>query len=113
MPGFFLFARRTHGHGRKQPARSCKAANGRYTDNNFARYQIRWPLTGRSCKHLNCLLRTAQSVGYFIQSVLQGSFIFAKAQQSPEVVRENLVHLRRYLRVLFGNSRNTHRKEKS
>jgi TetR/AcrR family transcriptional regulator, transcriptional repressor for nem operon len=55
----------------------------------------------------------AESVGYFIQSVLQGSFIFAKAKQSPEVVRENLVHLRRYLRVLFGKSRNTHRKEKS
>ena len=50
--------------------------------------------------------------GYFIQSVLQGSFIFAKAKQSPEVARENLAHLRRYLRALFNKPRTTHRKEK-
>jgi TetR/AcrR family transcriptional repressor of nem operon len=43
-----------------------------------------------------------QSVGYFIQSVLQGAFIFAKARQSPETVRESLDHLRRYLEMLFG-----------
>ena len=45
---------------------------------------------------------SAESVGYFIQSTLQGSFIFAKAKQSPEVVRENLEHLRRYLTSLFA-----------
>jgi TetR/AcrR family transcriptional regulator, transcriptional repressor for nem operon len=44
---------------------------------------------------------TAESVGYFIQSVLQGSFIFAKAQGGPEVIRQNLSHLERYLRSLF------------
>jgi TetR/AcrR family transcriptional repressor of nem operon len=44
---------------------------------------------------------SAESVGYFIQAVLQGSFIFAKAKQSPDVVRENLEHVRRYLGVLF------------
>jgi TetR/AcrR family transcriptional repressor of nem operon len=44
---------------------------------------------------------TAESVGYFIQTVLQGSFIFAKAKQGPEVVRGNLDHLRRYLNSLF------------
>lgn len=45
---------------------------------------------------------SAESVGYFIQTVLQGSFIFAKARQGPEIIRENLDHLRRYLFVLFG-----------
>jgi TetR/AcrR family transcriptional repressor of nem operon len=44
---------------------------------------------------------SAESVGNFIQAVLQGSFILAKAKQGPEVVRENLEHLRRTLRVLF------------
>lgn len=44
---------------------------------------------------------SAESVGSFIQSVLQGSFIFAKARQGPEIIRENLEHLRRYLRVLL------------
>jgi len=47
-----------------------------------------------------------ESVGYFIQAVLQGSFIFAKAHQGPDVVRANLEHLRRYLLVLF--KRNNH-----
>lgn len=45
---------------------------------------------------------TAESLGYYIQSVLQGSFIFAKAQYDPEVIREALRHLRRYVCQLFG-----------
>jgi len=45
---------------------------------------------------------SAESVGYFIQSVLQGAFIFAKAKQGPEVARECLAHLRRYLAALFA-----------
>jgi TetR/AcrR family transcriptional repressor of nem operon len=55
---------------------------------------------------------SAESVGYFIQSVLQGAFIFAKAKQGPEVVRESLVHLRRYLGLIFNQPRNNRRKEK-
>ncbi len=46
---------------------------------------------------------TAESVGYFIQAVLQGSFIFAKAKQNAEVARGNLAHLRRYLESLLGS----------
>jgi TetR/AcrR family transcriptional repressor of nem operon len=49
---------------------------------------------------------STESVGYFIQAVLQGSFIFAKAKQSPDVVCESLEHLRRYLGVLFNQSHN-------
>lgn len=44
---------------------------------------------------------TAESVGTFMQSVLQGAFIFAKAQQTPEVAREAIDHLHRYLAMLF------------
>ena len=44
---------------------------------------------------------SAQSVGYFMQAVLQGAFIFAKAKQGPEVAIESLQHLRRYLEMLF------------
>lgn len=55
---------------------------------------------------------SAASVGYFIQSVLQGAFIFAKAKQSPEVVRESLAHLRRYLGLIFNQPQKTKRKEK-
>lgn len=54
---------------------------------------------------------SAASVGYFIQSVLQGAFIFAKAKQGPEVARESLAHLRRYLEAIFNRPRNTKRKE--
>jgi TetR/AcrR family transcriptional repressor of nem operon len=48
---------------------------------------------------------SSESVGYFIQSVLQGAFIFAKARQGPEVVQQNLAHLRRYLELLFKPAR--------
>jgi TetR/AcrR family transcriptional repressor of nem operon len=48
---------------------------------------------------------SAESVGYFIQAVLQGAFIFAKAKQSPQVIRDDLAHLRRYLELLFNQGR--------
>jgi TetR/AcrR family transcriptional repressor of nem operon len=44
---------------------------------------------------------SAESVGYFIQAVLQGSFIFAKAKHDAAVARRNLAHLKRYLLCLF------------
>jgi TetR/AcrR family transcriptional regulator, transcriptional repressor for nem operon len=44
---------------------------------------------------------TPESVGYFIQSVLQGSFIFAKAKQGSEMAKANLVHLKYYLETLL------------
>jgi TetR/AcrR family transcriptional repressor of nem operon len=44
---------------------------------------------------------TPESVGTFIQAVLQGSFIFAKAHQGPEVALANIGHLRRYIEFLF------------
>ncbi len=53
-----------------------------------------------------------ESVSYFIQGVLQGSFIFAKAKQDPEVARGNLDHLRCYLKFLFSQPGNNRRKEK-
>jgi TetR/AcrR family transcriptional repressor of nem operon len=56
---------------------------------------------------------SADSVGYFIQSVLQGAFIFAKAKQGPEVARESLAHLRRYLGVLFTQPQKLKPREKT
>jgi TetR/AcrR family transcriptional repressor of nem operon len=47
---------------------------------------------------------SGESVGYFIQAVLQGAFIFAKAKQDAAVARSNLLHLRRYLAMLFAVS---------
>ncbi len=47
---------------------------------------------------------TAESLGAYIQAVLQGSFIFAKARQGPEIIRENIEHLRRHLQCLFPAS---------
>lgn len=52
-----------------------------------------------------------EGVAYFMQSVLQGAFIFAKAKQSPEVAIECLQHLRRYLESLIGQPRPTKQKE--
>lgn len=47
---------------------------------------------------------TAESVGYFMQAVLQGSFIFSKAKLDAQVVRANLQHLRRYLESLLSSA---------
>jgi TetR/AcrR family transcriptional repressor of nem operon len=44
---------------------------------------------------------SAQSVGYYMQAVLQGGFIFAKARQDPQVAIDCLVHLRSHLQSLF------------
>lgn len=48
---------------------------------------------------------TAESLGYFMQSVLQGSFIFAKAKGAAETARANLFHLRRYIESLLPTSK--------
>lgn len=42
-----------------------------------------------------------ESLGYHMQSVLQGAFIFTKAKHDPAVARESLAHLRRYIESLF------------
>ena len=44
---------------------------------------------------------TPESLGYFIQAVLQGSFIFAKAKLKAQVARDNLGHLRAYLETVL------------
>jgi TetR/AcrR family transcriptional repressor of nem operon len=44
---------------------------------------------------------SAEGVAFYIQAVLQGSFIYAKATQDSEVAKESLTHLRRYVRMLF------------
>jgi TetR/AcrR family transcriptional repressor of nem operon len=56
---------------------------------------------------------SAEGLGYFIQSVLQGGFIFAKAKQNPNVARESLTHLRRYLEAVFNQPNIGKRKDKS
>ena len=44
---------------------------------------------------------TARSLAFYIQSVLQGSFILAKAKGGPAVAAECVDHLRRYIEMLF------------
>ena len=46
---------------------------------------------------------TPDSLGYFIQATLQGSFIYAKARQGADVARASLVHVRRYLETILPN----------
>jgi TetR/AcrR family transcriptional regulator, transcriptional repressor for nem operon len=44
---------------------------------------------------------SAASLGLYIQAVLQGSFILAKAKGGPQVARDCIGHLRRYVLQLF------------
>jgi TetR/AcrR family transcriptional repressor of nem operon len=42
-----------------------------------------------------------ESLALFTQAVLQGAFVLAKARGGPEVARESVAHLRRYIELLF------------
>ena len=48
---------------------------------------------------------TVESLAYYTQAVIQGSFILAKAQQNSQIAADCLDHLHRYLEVLFVCSR--------
>lgn len=41
-------------------------------------------------------------LAFHIQAVLQGAFIMAKAKGDPEIARETVTHLKRYVQMLFG-----------
>jgi len=45
---------------------------------------------------------SAESLGLYTQAVLQGSFVLAKAKGGPEVARDCVAHLRRYIGQLFN-----------
>jgi TetR/AcrR family transcriptional repressor of nem operon len=47
---------------------------------------------------------TALGLAYHIQAVLQGAFILAKAKGDPAVARDTVIHLKRYVEMLFGVS---------
>jgi TetR/AcrR family transcriptional repressor of nem operon len=46
---------------------------------------------------------SAESLAIYMQAVIQGAFILAKAQQGPAVVAACLDHLRRYIQTLFSH----------
>ncbi len=48
---------------------------------------------------------TPQSLGFFIQAALQGSFVQAKATGGADVARANLDHLKRYIETLLPNGK--------
>jgi TetR/AcrR family transcriptional repressor of nem operon len=45
---------------------------------------------------------TPESLALFTQATLQGAFILAKADGGPDVARQMVDHLDRYVRLLFG-----------
>jgi TetR/AcrR family transcriptional repressor of nem operon len=47
---------------------------------------------------------TPESLALFTQATLQGAFIMAKADGGPDVARQMVDHLDRYVRLLFGVS---------
>lgn len=44
---------------------------------------------------------TALGLAYHIQAVLQGAFILAKSKGNPEIARDSVAHLKRYVLMLF------------
>ncbi len=47
-------------------------------------------------------LWSPEGVAYFMQAALQGSFIYAKVKQGPDIAAACLAHLRAYLETLLG-----------
>ena len=47
---------------------------------------------------------TPESLAQFTQAALQGAFILAKAKGGPEIAKDMVDHLDRYLRLLFGTA---------
>jgi TetR/AcrR family transcriptional repressor of nem operon len=47
---------------------------------------------------------TADSLATYLQTVLQGAFVMAKARQDRQVAVDSLDHLHRYVEMLFGSS---------
>jgi TetR/AcrR family transcriptional repressor of nem operon len=47
---------------------------------------------------------TALGLAYHIQAVLQGAFILAKSKSDPAIARDTVIHLKRYVEMLFGVS---------
>lgn len=45
--------------------------------------------------------RAAESLALFMQAVIQGAFVLAKAKHGPEVAAVSLRHLRLYLETQF------------
>jgi TetR/AcrR family transcriptional repressor of nem operon len=48
---------------------------------------------------------TPKSLSLYMQAVLQGAFILAKAQGGAQVAAESIDHLRRYVELLFSTSK--------
>lgn len=44
---------------------------------------------------------SAISLAYHVQAVLQGAFIIAKAKNSAKEARDSVLHLKRYIKMLF------------
>ncbi|QGN53278.1 TetR/AcrR family transcriptional regulator [Novosphingobium sp. Gsoil 351] len=45
---------------------------------------------------------TALGLAYHVQAVLQGAFVLAKAKGDPAYARDSVIHLKRYISLLFG-----------
>ncbi len=54
---------------------------------------------------------TAESLARHTQTVIQGGFVLAKAANDPEMARESLDHLDRYVRCLFEIPHNSRAQE--
>jgi TetR/AcrR family transcriptional repressor of nem operon len=46
---------------------------------------------------------SSESLAYHTQAVIQGAFILAKAKNGPQVAVDSLLHLRRYIELLFAS----------
>ena len=52
---------------------------------------------------------TASGLAYHVQAVLQGAFVLAKAKGDPAYARDTVIHLKRYVSMLFDTKQHEHK----
>jgi TetR/AcrR family transcriptional regulator, transcriptional repressor for nem operon len=62
-------------------------------------------ITAAKQRHAPRASWSAESLALHTQAVLQGAFILAKARNDMEVARESILHLRRYVELLFHHAK--------
>jgi TetR/AcrR family transcriptional regulator, transcriptional repressor for nem operon len=62
---------------------------------------IRQMIAAAKARHAPKATWSAESLALHTQAVIQGAFVMAKARNNKEVARESIIHLRRYVELLF------------
>lgn len=56
-------------------------------------------------RHAPCATWSAESLALHTQAVIQGAYVLAKAKSDPQIAIDSIIHLRRYVELLFHHAK--------